>query len=321
MQFYNKLIRDKIPQIIKANGKKANVRVLDDEEYKKMLDVKLQEELDEYTAAANDEDQVEELADLVELVYAILESKGVSIEDFERIRLEKQAIRGGFKEKLFLVNVCCSYEGDDLNETEEKAKLLVKHIRLLRDFKIESEIDGNYDHMGATIVDAVLQAGLTYETVVKPRVLRILNEFPYAKTTSAFLSLIERHPVEVLLQNKNGESFKGDKPQRIKEIALMLQNESVETESDLKLWLQSNDNISKLKEMKGIKDKTVDYFKILVGFETNAVDRHLVNFLKEAGIVASSYNEYQEIINKAADMLRVNKANFDHSIWTYMSER
>jgi hypothetical protein len=46
-----------------------------------------------------------------------------------------------------------------------------------------------------------------------------------------------------------------------------------------------------------------------------------MNFLKEAGILAHSYNEGQEIINKAAEMFNVNKAYFDHSIWTYMSEK
>lgn len=104
MIIYNKLVRDKIPQIIEAKGKKAEVNVLEEDEYKKMLDSKFQEELDEYIAAV-DEDQVEELADLVELVYAILENKGVSVEEFEKVRLTKKEMRGGFKERLFLVSV------------------------------------------------------------------------------------------------------------------------------------------------------------------------------------------------------------------------
>lgn len=102
--YYNKLIRDKIPQIIQVNGKKANVRVLDHEEYKNMLDKKLQEELNKYLTA-NDEHQVEELADILEVVYAILESKGVSIEEFEKVRLAKKDDRGWFKEKLLLISV------------------------------------------------------------------------------------------------------------------------------------------------------------------------------------------------------------------------
>jgi predicted house-cleaning noncanonical NTP pyrophosphatase (MazG superfamily) len=101
---YNKLVRDKIPQIIEASGKKCEVKVLLNEDYEDMLVFKLHEELDEFQTAEKDK-QVEELADLVEVVYAILESKGVSLEEFEKVRLKKREERGGFEKKLFLVGV------------------------------------------------------------------------------------------------------------------------------------------------------------------------------------------------------------------------
>jgi predicted house-cleaning noncanonical NTP pyrophosphatase (MazG superfamily) len=104
MFIYNKLVRDKIPQIIEAKGKIAEVRVMVAKEYAKMLNVKLQEELNEYLEA-NEKDQVEELADLVEVVYAVLESKGISIDDFEKVRFEKRVDKGGFKDRLLLVSV------------------------------------------------------------------------------------------------------------------------------------------------------------------------------------------------------------------------
>jgi predicted house-cleaning noncanonical NTP pyrophosphatase (MazG superfamily) len=103
LRLYNKLVRDKIPLYIKAQGKKAEYRVLNDVEYKVMLNQKLHEEFLEYSHANADE-QVEELADLVEVVYAILESRRVSIEDFERLRLNKREESGEFKERLFLVS-------------------------------------------------------------------------------------------------------------------------------------------------------------------------------------------------------------------------
>jgi predicted house-cleaning noncanonical NTP pyrophosphatase (MazG superfamily) len=104
MIVYNKLIRDKIPQIIEATGKKAEIRIMDEDEYTKMLNVKLQEELDEYKVAG-ESDQIAELADSVEVVYAILDNHGISLEEFEKIRLSKRDKRGGFKEKLLLVKV------------------------------------------------------------------------------------------------------------------------------------------------------------------------------------------------------------------------
>jgi predicted house-cleaning noncanonical NTP pyrophosphatase (MazG superfamily) len=101
MIVYNKLVRDKIPQIIETTGKKASFKLLDDETYKQMLDKKLYEELEEY----GQERDINELADLVEVVYAIVEQKGVSIEEFETIRIKKKEKRGGFKERLLLLEV------------------------------------------------------------------------------------------------------------------------------------------------------------------------------------------------------------------------
>lgn len=100
---YDKLIRDKIPEIIEAKGSKVIVEVLDSDNFQKYLDIKLGEELKEYL----EDGSVEELADLVEVIYALLECKGVSREEFEKIRVAKVEERGGFKEKLLLKEVIC----------------------------------------------------------------------------------------------------------------------------------------------------------------------------------------------------------------------
>ena len=98
---YNKLIRDRIPEIIEADGKKSEIRKLNDKEYLEKLNEKLMEELKEYY----EDGSIEELADLMEVVYAIVEHKGVGIEEFEKVRLEKMEKRGGFGERLFLESV------------------------------------------------------------------------------------------------------------------------------------------------------------------------------------------------------------------------
>lgn len=101
MKVYNKLIRDRIPEIIEASGKKANIEIMNDSDYLKALNSKLQEELDEY----NEDQDVNELADLIEVAYAIIEHKGMSIDEFEQIQVKKKEERGGFKEKLLLLSV------------------------------------------------------------------------------------------------------------------------------------------------------------------------------------------------------------------------
>ena len=79
MKVYNKLVRDKITDIIEADGRKAKYRILDNNEYKEELNKKLQEEVKEYLEDKN----VEELADIIEVIYGILNSMEVSIEEFE----------------------------------------------------------------------------------------------------------------------------------------------------------------------------------------------------------------------------------------------
>ncbi len=101
MIIYNKLVRDKIPDIIKSDNKTCLTKVLDDEEYLSSLNTKLQEEMKEYLQSG----EVEELADLEEVLRAILDVKKVSYEDFEKIRLEKVSKRGTFKKKIFLESV------------------------------------------------------------------------------------------------------------------------------------------------------------------------------------------------------------------------
>lgn len=98
---YNKLVRDRIPEIIEKCGKKAIVEELGNQEYKKCLDIKLGEELQEYLS----EDSVDELADLVEVIYAILKYKGVDVDEFESIRKRKADERGAFDKRLLLKEV------------------------------------------------------------------------------------------------------------------------------------------------------------------------------------------------------------------------
>jgi predicted house-cleaning noncanonical NTP pyrophosphatase (MazG superfamily) len=98
---YNKLVRDRIPEIIETSGNTCVTEILSDEDYLRMLDAKLDEELAEYHADQN----IEELADLMEVIRAVVKARGFSLEELEAIRSQKAAQRGGFEEKIFLMEV------------------------------------------------------------------------------------------------------------------------------------------------------------------------------------------------------------------------
>ena len=94
-----KLVRDKIPQIIIENGEEPKTRILDNEEYLVELDKKLNEEVTEYQT----DKSIEEMADVLEVLFAICEARGHSIDDLMNIRETKRLERGGFSQRVFWI--------------------------------------------------------------------------------------------------------------------------------------------------------------------------------------------------------------------------
>lgn len=98
---YNKLVRDNIPTIIENDGKKCNCVILDDEKYVDELNKKLIEEMNEY----QEEYDINELADLQEIINAIVKSKGLTLEEFNAIREKKAKKNGAFNDRIYLIDV------------------------------------------------------------------------------------------------------------------------------------------------------------------------------------------------------------------------
>ncbi|WP_124065688.1 nucleoside triphosphate pyrophosphohydrolase [Clostridium sp. E02] len=98
MKKYNKLVRDRIPEVIEMNGHKAKFKTLSEKEYLTALDKKLIEEVKEY----QEDKSLEEMADVLEVLYAICNARGYTKADLEEKRQEKNIDRGGFEKRLFL---------------------------------------------------------------------------------------------------------------------------------------------------------------------------------------------------------------------------
>ena len=105
MPVHNKLVRDKIPEVIEKSGKQYRIRTLNDHEYIIELKKKLGEEVEEYLNAKDDAEAVEELADVLELIHALAKIHSSNIDQVETIRMEKVNKRGGFQDKVFLIDV------------------------------------------------------------------------------------------------------------------------------------------------------------------------------------------------------------------------
>lgn len=97
-KIFNKLVRDKIPDIIRKNGEEPLYEVLDKDRYLAELDKKLAEECAEYEESRG----TDELADIIEVIYAICAARGISPEELDSIRTAKKDERGGFENRIFL---------------------------------------------------------------------------------------------------------------------------------------------------------------------------------------------------------------------------
>lgn len=100
MTIYQKLVRDKIPEMITAQGEKPNIRILNQEEYTVHLEQKLDEEVAEYHAEKN----LEELADVLEVAFSLAENLGYSRQALLEACQKKHEKRGGFTERIFLIS-------------------------------------------------------------------------------------------------------------------------------------------------------------------------------------------------------------------------
>ena len=105
MPIYNKLVRDGIPAIFEAGNKKYTMNILEHSQHAVEIKRKLEEELNEYQEASSNEEAIEELADLLELIYAVLPLHNSNMEELENVRLAKREKRGGFDKGYYLIEV------------------------------------------------------------------------------------------------------------------------------------------------------------------------------------------------------------------------
>ena len=97
----NKLVRDNIPSICEKNNQIPETKILDNENYAAALRRKLEEEVEEYLTDNN----IEELADIIEVVEALAENQGSSLNEVMEIKKQKQNKNGAFKKRIYLISV------------------------------------------------------------------------------------------------------------------------------------------------------------------------------------------------------------------------
>lgn len=166
------------------------------------------------------------------------------------------------------------------------------------------------DHLGAVLADSVLQAGLNYANVVRPRVLAILRTYPTLDTISALLGLIHERGTGAFLNWRHHE-----KVNRFEMLVAFLRNSGIEDVQDLRVSLASEQFCDAMQTVNGVGPKTVDYMACLVGIDSIAVDRHVRTFAKKVGVENDDYHFLRKSFCCAADLLELPRREFDAWLW------
>jgi hypothetical protein len=173
-----------------------------------------------------------------------------------------------------------------------------------------------YGHAGALLADAVLQAGLSYRSVVMPRVARILTEFPDANRVSAIVCFIEEGKTRHLLDWQHPTKVK-----RFEHLVDFFHRAKVDSTGDIRTALKCDRFCADLQLLNGIGPKTIDYMSCLVGIESIAVDRHIRAFAARAGLDNDEYDFLRNAFCFAADLLSMSRREFDAWVWSREADK
>lgn len=198
---------------------------------------------------------------------------------------------------------------------------ILKSARQLANYAMEQGISSGqqahrpiYNHMGALLADSILQAGLNYASVVKPRIEYILTEHLEKNTTLALIELIESQQTSQFLNWSHKTKIT-----RFEATVHFLHSHSINSSTELRDNLEKSSFGDKLRQIDGIGPKTIDYMKCLVGIDSIAVDRHIRTFAQNAGVKYSDYDFLHKSFCSAADLLSISRRGFDSWVWNTLS--
>jgi hypothetical protein len=169
--------------------------------------------------------------------------------------------------------------------------------------------------MGAVFADAGLQAGLSYRSVVAPRVQRLLVHWPTATTTTAFSAKAGRFGLEDVLHWRHPHKLR-----RIFALADFFGQQGVDTIADARAWLASDDVDQQLLALPGVGPKTASYLRVLVGLPEIAVDRHIRSFAEAAGVHGHD-QDLQAWLREAASASGMSPCQADWLVWEHRSRQ
>jgi endonuclease III len=168
--------------------------------------------------------------------------------------------------------------------------------------------------MGATLVDAALQRRTSYRWVVKPRVRDLMIAWPETTTVSAFAARMKAEDIGAVIRWRRPAKLV-----LLADLTAAMIDLEIETVTDLGRHLSTDQRpaaVARLRAVRGVGPKTIDYFAILAGSsDVVAIDRHLTRFAADAGISELSYGYLQQVYIAAALERGWTPGAVDAAVW------
>ena len=195
------------------------------------------------------------------------------------------------------------------------ARQLANYINDNTDLLLVNPKDCPYrDHVGALFTDIILQSAVNYRNVVVPRVNHVLKAYPKANSVNRFSYVIEKYGAGKVLNWK--DSVKLNRMLNLLQFCL---DNNLNVSGEIKDYLFFSENQKEFLKIHGIGNKTLDYLRKLLNFDSIAVDRHIFSFVHNAGIESKDYDYIKTLVEYTADIMDVSRRTIDYSIWLYMS--
>lgn len=178
-----------------------------------------------------------------------------------------------------------------------------------------NQVTRGWDHIGAIVVDSVLQRRQQYAATVQPRVLRLIKTWPDADTVSGFRTRIESGTLATVIQWKSAARLT-----QIAELTSVLEDQKIETVDDLRDKLidpvQRPTLRTALRSVRNVGPKTLDYFDILTGIPSGvAIDVRIRTVTSATGIKDMSYAHLAAVIRDAATSRGWRAGDLDAALW------
>ncbi len=210
--------------------------------------------------------------------------------------------------------------GFSILELDTRMNQLVEHflasMQNLRGFEVATSLALGSDHVGAIVAEAVLQPGSRYKRLVRPRIEKIMKDYPKRKTSGDFVRLLEEISPKYFL---NWEEE--DKPRRVLAVAKYLHNLGIETKDEFYLLFDEPDFPKVLKEIRGIGNKHIDSMKLLLRYPCESLHEAVRLVFQEMNIPFSTFEESRVLFQEIAHELKLDYENLLLCFWRYESNR